>query len=129
MKKYLQIFRWTAFVGIFCWAVLIASAIRSWGPGPKPHVSLIAALIGAGPIAGLAFIGLPKKRYFLVVAGLIFGASSIAEVYAVIEEQWFLYQHKGLPQSAEIVFQDRWWPNGSSYLYYDPATGKLGGGD
>lgn len=118
-----------AFVAIFCWALFFTSGFRSWEPGPGPHRSLIAALIGAGPIACIAFIGLPRKSYWQVVGGLILGASFVAETYALIEERVFLNQHKELPQTADMVFQDRWWPNGSSYLYYDPSTGKLGGGD
>ena len=82
-----------------------------------------------GPLVFLAFIGLPWRRHLLVWACVIVAATIAAEVQTTVEERWFVHQHQNLPPTAEVVFHDRWWPNGSSFLYYDPATGELGGGD
>lgn len=129
MRRVLVTFRWFAFVGIFCWAVFIASTVRSGGPGPAPLGTLFVVLAFAGPLAVVAFLGLHWKRYFLVVFGLLVCASVVVETYAVTEEQWFLRRCRDLPSSSDVVFHDRWWPNGTSYLYCDPATGELGGSD
>ena len=121
--------RWVALSTIFVWAVLIATSLRSWVQGFSLHITLLITLIFAAPFAVFFGFGLPWKKHLSVVLALISTSAILAEAYALAEEHWFVAQHDHLPPTADVVFHDRWWPNGSSYLYYDPSTGLLGGGD
>ena len=103
--------------------------MRAWGPGAAPLATLSFAAAFAGPLACAAFVGLAWRRYVLIVVAVVALSASLAETQATVEEWWFVQQHRNLPASAKIVFHDRWWPNASSYLYFDPATGQLGGSD
>jgi hypothetical protein len=79
--------------------------------------------------AAVAWAGLPTRRYLLAVALTVLLPAVLAEGYASLEERLFAARCRGLPATAPTVFRDRWWPNGAHYLYYEPATGTLGGGD
>jgi hypothetical protein len=129
MRQVFRTFRVVAFLSVLVWAYFVALYFRSWDAGLSPHTTLLVAVMFAGPFAALVLIGLPWRRHLALVAALLFVATVAAETVATSEEAWFVAQNKHLPPTAEIVFHDRWWPNGNSFLYFDPATGELGGGD
>lgn len=124
-----RIFRVFAFVALLGWGYFVAVTFRCWGPTPAPLTTLVVTCIYVGPFACLAFIGLRWRRYLVAVASVVMLAAVVAETQATVEESWFVRENRNRAASAGVVYQDRWWPNGGSYLYYDPATGELGGGD
>ena len=95
---------------------------RCWGAGFSLHVTLLTTLLFAGPLALAASLGLPWRRAVAAVLLLIVIPAIVAEAQATLEEQLFV-------ASGATTKLRRWWPAGSSYLEYNPATGQLTGGD
>jgi hypothetical protein len=129
-ERLLRPFRIIAFVALLIGGYLSVVTFRCWGAGFSPHITLLLSAILITPFAIVAFLGLPWKRYCKVVLLAILLPAVLAEGHATVEEQLFLASVRNLPPTAKVVSKPRrWWPNGSSYLFYDPATRTLGGGD
>jgi hypothetical protein len=90
---------------------------------------IVASAFLALPPGCILFIGLPWRRYCLVLAMLVLLTASVAEGYCTLEERLFLARVRHLPPTAPTVYEASWRPNESSFLYYDPSTRELGGGD
>src|SRR5688572_21509403 len=88
----------------------------------------LALFYGVAP-AVVAWLGLSFRRYLLAVALTALIPTLLSEAYASLEEHLFVARCRTLPPTTPTVFKGRWWPNEDHYLYYDPATGELGGGD
>ena len=114
---------------ILFFAALLTSQVRSWSPGSSPHGLALVTLLTFGPLVYLAVINMAWKRRILIAIVLPLVLGVVIDTYATIEERWFVKKCSALPPTADEVYHDRWWPNGSSFLYYDPKTGTLGGGD
>ena len=117
------------FACLFGWGYWFALSFRCTGVGSTVAAMLLCTGIFAGPWACVAFFGVRWWRYVAIVAALVVLPALAADAHGTIEERLFIASQQGLPRTAPTVFKRRWWPNGSSYLYYDPATGRLGGGD
>lgn len=126
----LTAFRIVAFVALIAWGYWITVQLRCWGAGSLFRVTLLVAMMYVGPFACAAFLGMRWRRYLLAVFAAILLPAVVAEAQATLEEQMFLASVKNLPRNAAAVSKPRrWWPCETSFLYYDPATQKLGGGD
>jgi hypothetical protein len=106
---------------------------RTYGEGgPWPQrlfACVVFSLIFGVVPAALVWLGLPLRRYVLAVLLTAFIPEVLSEGYATLEEHLFVARCRTLSPTTPTVFKDRWWPNEAHYLYYDPATGELGGGD
>jgi hypothetical protein len=116
-------------VAVAGWALYVSTLLRSCHAGPALHETLFAALAFSGPLALVAFAGLPWRRQLAATLLLLGASATTAEGLAAIEEMSFVRRHSQLPADSPVVFQARWWPHASSYLFYDPSTDRLGGGD
>jgi hypothetical protein len=130
-----SVLRWTRFAtvpaaafGVWYFAV----ALRTTEPGGAWTRRLLllgaVAIFGLAP-AAVAWAGLPFRRYLLAVVLTAVLPTLPAEGFATLEERLFVARCRSLPAAAPTVYKDRWWPNGGNYLFYDPATSALGGGD
>jgi len=128
-KRRLPAIRFLAVVAVVGWALYVSSLLRTWHAGAALHETLFAALVFAGPLALVAFVGLPWRRQLSAVLILVTASAAVAEGLAAIEEMSFVRRHELLPADSPVVFQARWWPHASSYLSYDPSSNRLGGGD
>ena len=77
----------------------------------------------------LLWPGLPPKRYLFAIALTALLPALLAAGVASLEEHLFVAHCRTLPPTAPTVFKNRWWPNADHHLCFDPATGKLWGGD
>lgn len=92
------------------------------------------AILGAAvafvlPAAVLPFVGLRWRALALGAAATLLTAVGAAETFAAAEESNFLRANRRLPPDAAVVFQERQWPFTHHHLYYDPSSGRCGGGD
>jgi hypothetical protein len=111
------------------WALYMSTMMRSSQAGPAFPETLLAAVLFAGPCAVLAFLGMPWRRHLAATALLLVACATATEALAGLEEALLRRHGERLPADSPVVFQARWWPHASSYLYYDPSTGRLGAGD
>lgn len=129
-RRLLRPLRICAFACLIAWGFYVAVGFRGWGPGScLPEMFLVTGLF-AGIPGCLILLGLPGRRYLALIAALIVVPALLADGYGTLEEKLFVDSVRALPPTTAIVSKPRrWWPNESCYLYYDPSTGKLGGGD
>lgn len=111
------------------WAIYVSTMMRSSQAGAAFAETLLAAVLFAGPCAFLAFLGMRRHRQLAAAALLLVACATAAEALAGLEEALMRRYGERLPADAPVMFQARWWPHASSYLYYDPSTGRLGAGD
>ena len=119
----------TSLRGILCalfWAIVVAGPIA------------MAALLVIELLAGAALGGWRQavrqfeahwRRYVVSVAAVVILGAVSAEAFGSLQEHIFRARYRHLPPSAPTVFEARWWPFESSYIYYHPAQRKWGGGD
>lgn len=104
-----------------------AALVRTTVPGFRLRIftgELLFALIIAGPIMVVAFLGLGWTRIARGVAVVTLSSVLMAEVWAGAEEVHFRSRHEQFASGAKarFVFSDSW-------LSFDPSTGELHGGD
>jgi hypothetical protein len=102
---------------------------RSSQVGVAFHETLFAVAVFAGPCTVLAFLGLRWRRQVAASMLLLVASATTAEALAAVEEAVLLRRGGQLSAEAPVVFQARWWPHLTSYLFYEPSTGRLGAGD
>ncbi len=116
-------------LGTILWALFITLMFRSYEPGLAIGLTLGVSGLFVAPLAVLCGWGLRGKQWVAMTIALVVVPVVITEVIAGVEEAAFVRQQASMRNSDEVVFTERWWPNQSSYLVYDPATGQLSGGD
>jgi hypothetical protein len=115
----------------FVWWVAVGFRTSGEGgawPGRLLLCMFVAVCYGLIPAAVL-WLGLRRRRYLLAVALTAFLPTLLSEAYATVEERLFVASCRDLPPATPTVFKDRWWPNRNHYLFFEPSTGELGGGD
>lgn len=122
-----------AFMSVMACGVYGSTIVRGAGAGSHlPKLLIINALLVA-PAVGILLgmlVGYRRRQCVGAIGLLLVMPPLAAEAYGTLEERMFVAEARGLPDTAPTVFKiSRWWPNTGSYLYYDPWTGELGGGD
>lgn len=131
LEAFLRHARWVTVPLVATWVWFRVVDVRTWGFGSIRCLAAdvaAAAMFGLGP-AVLVWAGARWRRFLLGVVATLVIPAMLAEGFATLEEQLFLRQARRAPLGTPTIFKDRWWPNGGSYLYYNPATGRYGGGD
>ena len=118
---------------VAAWVWWMAIQALTTGPSVALHrellVGVIVALIfGAFP-AAVSWTGLPWRRHLLAVVMTALIPAFVAIATARVEERLFVARCRILPPTTPTVFKARWWPCEDHYLYFEPETGELGGGD
>ena len=118
---------------VAAWVWWAAMQALTTGPGVGFHRELIGCVLvavfyGAFP-AAIAWTGLSWRRHVLAIVLTTLLPALVANATARWEERLFVARCKKLPPNTPTVFKSRWWPCEDHYLYYEPATGELGGGD
>lgn len=123
-------FRVVAFACLLGWGYYVTAVFRGSEAEPSLPLLCIVPMMYVAPFASIAFVGLRWRHYCAVLTILVVVPALAAEAQCTLEETLFVERMGTLPPAAPTVFKSqRWWPNETSYLYYEPSTATLGGGD
>ena len=127
--RLLKPLRVAAFVALLAWGYYLAVTFRCWNASPRPDLTLLVTTVCVGPLAAIFCLGMHWQRYGVVVLLAIVIPAAAAEAQGTLEEWMFVSSVKRSAATGITFKAERWWPNRNSYLWYDPASGRLDGGD
>ncbi len=122
--------RWVVLVGVAAWGWYLATMFRTsdWGyHHPWREIGRSLAIVGifASPLAALALIGLPLRRFLAVL--LLFTGVCLIGAEAFARSQEYLFQKRLGDRPAGTVTEVRWAPFAHHSIGY--ANGQWWGCD